>query len=105
MMFEAEYDIKFGTHSDIPICCIEAYITENAPLISGSAWGYRPCWECFRKEIHVEIHLCTRSCKTFLRSIGLTSDRYLKGLKTKKEMIKWKARRTKNQREMRRNRS
>lgn len=105
MMFELDYDIKFGIHSDIPICCIEAYVSDNMPMMSGTGWNYRPCWECHRKNNKVEIHHCTRGCKTFLRSIGLTSDRFLKGLKTKREMIKWKTQRTKSQREMRRNKS
>jgi len=102
-MFDLEYDTKFGLHSDIPICCIVAYTTDNMPPPAGRVWNYRPCWECFLRGKWVSIHLCTRGCKSFLKSIGLTSDRYLKGLKTKKEMRKWKTQRTKSQREMRRN--
>ena len=101
-MFVLNYDRKFGMHSDIPICCIEAYVSGIMPMMAGTEWDYRPCWECYRKNNKVEIHLCTRGCKTFLRSIGLTGERFLKGLKTKKEMIKWRTQRTKSRREMRR---
>ena len=101
-MITVSYDIKFGVHSNIPICCIEAYVTDNMPLISGRVWGYRPCWECYTKDIQVEIHLCTSGCKNFLRSIGLTSERFLKGLKTKKEMKKWKTQTQKDRTEIQR---
>ena len=93
-MFDLEYDTKFGTHSDIPVCCIEAYITGDMPLTpivnrAGRSWDYRPCWECYLRNRWVEIHHCSKGCKSFLKSI---------------EMRKWKIQRTKSRREMKRSR-
>jgi hypothetical protein len=70
---KAGWDRAWGLHSNIPECCVEAYVTKNMPSpVRG--WGYRPCWDCHRQGLkgQVKVHNCTSECIPFLQSLNFS---------------------------------
>jgi len=64
-----EYTRLYGRHSNIPDCCIEAFIKDKA--VPNRLLKYAQCCECINAGRGVEIHFCTPECIPFLQSIGM----------------------------------
>jgi len=77
-----EYTQLFGTHSNIPSCCIETFISgeylEYGLGVYSIGWSYMPCRPCLEEDNKVKIHHCTLRCIPFLQSIG--ADNFIKEL-------------------------
>lgn len=64
-----EYTRRFGRHSNIPDCCIEAFIEDRT--YRDGFLDYARCERCIETGHKVKIHRCTTDCIPFLQSIGL----------------------------------
>lgn len=66
----------YGRHSNIPECCIEAYVelmerygpnNAHTPAAYPSNAQYRVCEKCFREQtIPAPLHICSEECRGFL---------------------------------------
>lgn len=84
---DEQYHTKLGAHSNFPLCCVAAWIADDLPSLNGLSFrsrGYRPCHECYRDNVKVDIHRCTVDCIGFLKSIG-SSERVIENLEGRKE--------------------
>ncbi len=63
-----DYTRRFGRHSKIPQCCIDAFIDGTATLKPTDS--YAKCGACRIADREVIIHRCTANCIPFLQSIG-----------------------------------
>lgn len=61
----AVYHILYGLHSGIPICCIKAFLKDEA--IKKMRWHYLPCDSCFRKGNKIKVHMCSGLCQKIQR--------------------------------------
>jgi len=71
-MRDAEYDITYGLHSNIPACCIVFFMTEwtrenerdspYARAVHGDLVQYVPCPECFALRRFNGLRVCERDC-------------------------------------------
>jgi len=64
-----EYTRLYGKHSNIPDCCIEAFIAGET--VVDYSLDYGRCKACKAADRKTEIHFCTVECIPFLESIGL----------------------------------
>lgn len=64
-----EYTRRFGRHSNIPECCIEAFINGNTYPDRFAKYGR--CRTCINTGHRVKVHFCTTDCIPFLQSIGI----------------------------------
>ncbi len=86
-MDDQQYHVRLGAHSNFPLCCIVAWITEDLPPVNRYTFrqrGYRPCRECQGDNVEVNIHHCTVECVPFLKLIG-SSERVIENLEGRKE--------------------
>jgi hypothetical protein len=69
------YDLTFGVHSNIPLCCAVYYVTKwrdashlhrMRMLNCFDGWDYIPCPSCFRSKRSRPLHLCGPNCRDFL---------------------------------------
>jgi len=85
------YHRLFGLHSNIPFCCVEAYVQDvdnmPPPGRKGVPRGYRPCWDCYNSNREINIHRCTVECIPFLESIDI-NPRAIQDLKRKATNVK-----------------
>lgn len=73
----------FGRHSDIPECCIEAFVAGfkderwvgSSQVIEGYA-QYRVCNDCLlSNQPPVKLHICGEQCRETLLSFGFSNER------------------------------
>lgn len=70
-----QYDLAFGLHSRIPICCIRFFIQEWGPTgvwrredqlyqqaVEHAKFGYMPCPKCLGKHQKAKIRICAQEC-------------------------------------------
>jgi len=62
-----EYTRLYGRHSNIPDCCIEAFIAGKT--VVDYSLDYGRCEACKAANRKAEIHFCTVECIPFLQSI------------------------------------
>jgi hypothetical protein len=71
-MNNREYDIVYGLHSNIPVCCIIFFLTEwhlenkrNSPYaraVHMALYNYVPCPECLAWHRKNMLRLCDEEC-------------------------------------------
>lgn len=68
-MQQNEYYKLYGIHSNIPECCVDAFINGKKGKDTKVSWGYIPCDTCEQTNNKVKIHICDMSCEPFMREI------------------------------------
>ena len=64
----AERDAAYGRHSNIPACCVNAFLKGERSTERGA--GYVRCSDCIAKDARVTLHYCSPQCQEFLSRLG-----------------------------------
>lgn len=60
-----EWDISYGLHSGIPICCVMNFVNSSGlfdALPYEDKWEHQPCRECFTTKRVISIDRCKDEC-------------------------------------------
>ncbi len=53
------FHLLYGLHSNIPVCCVRAWLRDELPPMGYDRCGYRRCKDCMDGRIVVEVHHCS----------------------------------------------